>query len=358
MKHPVEALSDGRPAMRTLADHAHWAAAQDTSPAPPQWRITLLAPTLTDPRVPRWLAGHLVEPLLISFPLVFIPLWLAVRRGLRPLRDLVDRVRARAPDDFSPLNLRLPHAELQPLELALEHLLTRAREGIARERAMVQDAAHELRTPLAVMTAQAHALAHAPDDGARQEARAALEGAVQRASHLVHQLMTLARLEGSASNRPQTVDLVAETRQIVIAAHALADRRHIDIELASPERLTATLDTMAFHSVLDNLLRNALVYGHEGGRVLVTLQTLPEALCLSVADNGPGIPETDRARVFDRFHRGGEALDTHGAGLGLAIVQQATTRMGGQVSLSAGLDGQGVNFEVCWPQFHTPTEKT
>ncbi len=336
---PVE-----QPALRTFQDHSQWMAASAT----PRWRITIMAPTLNHPKLPLWLAGQLLEPLLISFPLVFIPLWLAVRQGLRPLRDLSERMRQRAPDDFSPLGLHLPQAELQPLEQSLEHLLARARDGITRERAFVQDAAHELRTPLAVMTAQAHALAAAPDDTARQTSRTALESAVQRASHLVHQLMTLARLEGPAPPAVQAVDLVALTRQVVIAAAPEADRRCIEITLDSPDHLDLQLDTVAFHSVLDNLLRNALAYGHEGGRVAVTLKQEGDHLRLAVADDGPGIAEADRARLFDRFHRGATAMDHSGAGLGLAIVKQAAHRIGGRLTIGPGLDARGTSFELIW----------
>ncbi len=338
-------LDDGNPNLRELGGHRHWAASQSSA----AWRVTLLVPTLDDPRVPGWLASQLVEPLLISFPLVFIPLWLAVRQGLRPLRDLVELVRRRRPDDFSPLDLKLPHAELQPLEQAMEHLLSRARESIARERAMVHDAAHELRTPLAVMTAQAHALAQAPDDAGRQRAREALENAVLRASHLVHQLMTLARLEGTSPRPPQCTDVVAEARRILISASPLADRRHIEVALDSPDRLDASIDLVAFHSVLDNLLRNALDYGREHGQVLVTLANFGGVLHLTVADDGPGIAPEDQTRVFDRFHRGRDSGATSGAGLGLSIVRQAVRRLGGELCIVPGLHQRGIGFQASWP---------
>jgi two-component system sensor histidine kinase QseC len=211
---------------------------------------------------------------------------------------------------------------------------------------MVQDAAHELRTPLAVVAAQAHALANSTQPELQQEAKAALEAAVQRASHLVHQLLTLARLESSDVERRQAVDLVAVSRQILIATSPVADRRGIEITMESPDRLDATLDLMAFHSVLENLLGNALSYGHQRGHVLVSLALVqPHRVVLLIADDGPGIAPEDQAHLFERFHRGRNAA-APGAGLGLAIVKQAVERLPGRIAVLAGLNGAGVGFEV------------
>jgi two-component system sensor histidine kinase QseC len=226
-----------------------WAASRQTSAR----RLTVLELRLAGPSLLWWIATQQLPSLLIAFPLVLIPLWLAVRGGLSPLRSLVARVSARAPDDFSPLNVNLPYTELQPLVRTLDELLAKSRQGIARERAIVQDAAHELRTPLAVVTVQAHALANTSDPVALEQAKKAPETAVQRAAHLVNQLLTLARLEADVVEHWQGADMVAVTRQILISVAPLADQRGIEVALESPDRLEATLDLMAFHSVLENL---------------------------------------------------------------------------------------------------------
>lgn len=338
---PVD-VPPSRPGLMTVQGKVYWAASHQTSAG----RLTVLEPRLAGPELLVWIAMQELPSLLIAFPVVLLPLWLAVRSGLSPLRGLVARVTARAPDDFSPLGMDLPHAELQPLVHALDDLLAKSRAGIARERAMVQDAAHELRTPLAVVAAQAHALANASHPGAQQQAKLALEAAVQRASHLVHQLLTLARLEGSDIERRQSSDLVAVSRQILIAAAPLADQRGIEVAFESSDRLEATLDLTAFHSVLENLLRNALTYGHPHGHVVVALgATAQRGLVLSVADDGPGIAPEDQGKLFDRFHRG-RHVNTPGAGLGLAIVRQAVERMRGHIEVGAGLQGRGVAFVV------------
>lgn len=322
----------------------YWKVAHDTA----HWRLTLLEPAVADTTALQWLGRGLVQPMLIAFPFVLLPLWIAVRRGLRPLRDLAARVAARPADDFSPLGIELRHAELKPLAEAFDALLARSRDSIARERAFVQDAAHELRTPLAVIAAQAHALSAATSDEDRAPAREALERAIARASHLTHQLLTLARLEGGQAPDRAAVNLVEVAQRMLIDAEPAARARDIELTLESPDRLDAALDTAAVHSILENLIGNAIHYGAAGGRVAVRLQVSADVLSILVTDDGPGIPENQRAHMFERFRRG-----THdavaGTGLGLAIVRQAATRLGGRVDCADGIDGRGIGFHVRLP---------
>lgn len=322
----------------------------------PRWELVLLEPLPADEWVIGWELLSLVQPMLIALPLALLPLWLAVRSGLRPLRGLVARISTREPDDASPLGITLRHAELQPLISAYEALLARARQRIEAERRFVQDAAHELRTPLAVIVTQAHVVATAPHPAEHEPARAALERAVGRASHLVHQLLTLAQLEGApvaSASAGTPVDVVSLVRDLIIAAAPTAAQRDIELALDSPDTLLAPVDVAAFHSIVDNLLSNALRYLPPGGRVVVGLRCEPTSpaahLVLTVQDDGPGIPEPQRERLFERFQRGHHP-GVAGTGLGLAIVRQAAVRLGGQVRVGPGLaPGCGVGFEVRWP---------
>ena len=317
--------------------------------ATPHWRLLVLEPVIADSVVLRFLGNDLAGSLLIAFPLVLLPLWLAVRRGLQPLRRLVQGVQARSPADFSPLGFNLEYAELQPLAQAIDALLEKARLGIEREKAFVQDAAHELRTPLAVIDAQAHRLAGARDGAEQAAARLALEQAVGRAAHLVQQLLTLAALDGTPPGESPAVDLVDAARRIVIAALPLAAARDIEVTLDSPERLVARLEASAFHSILGNLLDNAIAYCPSGARVEIGLMAADGGIRLSVADNGSGIPPAEQARIFERFYRGQAGARTPGAGLGLAIVRQALERLGGRLALCPGLAGRGVAFVLDFP---------
>lgn len=334
------------PAVRKVAlnGQVYWTAVHTTE----HWRLQLMDPLLSDMEVLRCLGRDLVPSLLIAFPIVLLPVWLAVRRGLAPLRAFVARVEARAPDDASPLDVRLKHAELIPLGTAINALLARVRHSIAAERAFVQDAAHELRTPLAALSAQAHVLANADDGAQREEARGALELVVARTSHVVQQLHVLAALEGGAGRAPQEVDLVGLARDILVLHSPAAAAKSIDIGLDSPDRLVSRLDPAIFHSILENLLANAVAYCPNGARVAVVLEEQGGECRLSVADDGNGIAPADRERVFERFFRGRD-VNVRGSGLGLAIVRQAVLRLGGAIHVRDGLDGRGVGFELRWP---------
>ncbi|GAB6044302.1 sensor histidine kinase [Endothiovibrio diazotrophicus] len=316
------------------------------------WRMQLLEPVIGDRDALAILGSDLLPYLVIAFPLVLVPMWLAVQRGLAPLRRFVARVEARPAGDFLPFEEDLKYAELLPLGRAFDALLARTRQGIARERAFVQDAAHELRTPLAVISAQGHVLLRATDDAQRHQAEAALEQAVARASRLVGQLLTLASLEGGGGTPPRSVDLVALSRDLLIAVAPLTAAKRIEIALDSPDRIDTCLDAAAFHSILENLLANAAAYCQEGAQVWVKLSKEGGFIRLRVADNGPGIAPEERSKLFERFHRGRGAT-TRGSGLGLAIVRQAVGNLGGTVRVDAGADDHGTAFDVSWPHRET-----
>lgn len=322
----------------------YWTVTHATS----NWRVRLLEPTVTDAHVLRLIGIDLWTYLLIALPLVLLPVWLAVRQGLRPLRALSGQVAARAANDLSPLRAVPDYAELRPLVEAYNALLERARHSIERERTLVQDAAHELRTPLAVVATQAHVLAHADDDAQRAAALAALEQAVTRAAHLAQQLLTLAALENIDNRAASACDLVETARAILIAFTPAAAAKDIELSLDSPEHLPARLDVAALHSVLENLLANAVAYCPNGARVQVTLRAADGRLQLEVADDGPGIPAEDRDQIFERFRRG-RTETRSGSGLGLAIARQAAHRLGGEIRLESGLSGRGAGFSVDWP---------
>jgi two-component system, OmpR family, sensor histidine kinase QseC len=332
------------PGTVTVGTRVYWSVIREER----HWRLQLLEPTIENGRVLRLLSEELLPSILIAFPLVLLPLWIAVRRGLMPLRTFAASVSARDVNDFSPLGLSLKHAELQPLARVIEGLLEKARRGIERERAFVQNAAHELRTPLAVVAAQAHVLVNAVDGEQKQLALSALELAVTRASRLVQQLLILATLEGGKKRAIEDVDLVAVARQILIAANAEAMAKKIDITLDSPECLLLPFDAAVFYSVLQNLLANAIAYSQEGAQVVATLAGEGAHLFLRVADNGPGIAADELPYVFERFYRG-RTVTARGSGLGLAIVRQAVLVTGGTIKTSPGLDGSGIAFEVQWP---------
>jgi len=310
-----------------------------------RWTLLVAAPQLGPAWVLKSMMGGLTTDMLIAFPFVLVPLWLAVSRGLRPLRRLSDRLAARGPDDLAALGFDAKYAELQPLTAALDHLLAQLRARLAREHGFVQDAAHELRTPLAVISAQAHVLVKAADDVQRVEAERRMDGAIARASHLVEQLLTLARIDSRHVPAPAERDVAQLLRHELALLAPAAIARDIELSLEAPDTLPYRLDVQAFQSIVHNLVDNALAYVPGGSQVQVVLTAGPRGLGLEVADDGPGIAPDLRDLVFERFWRG-SGHDAPGAGLGLAIVREAAARLGGGVTLADGIGGAGCRFTV------------
>ena len=312
------------------------------------WVLHLGQPALNRRWLLARLSSNLTVSVFISFPLLLLPIWFAVTRGMRPLRTLSNLIARRGPDDLSPLQLEVKDAELVPLARALDRLLQQLRTKLSREHGFVQDAAHELRTPLAVIAAQAHVMMMAEAPEQRRAAAQQLEDAIARASHLIRQLLELARIDNGEPQPDELLDLCQVARQAMAEMAPLAMQRQIELELDAPDALVRHIDRHAFLSILHNLLANAVQYSHKQGQVLVALAATDKAIVLSVADDGPGIAEDQRTLVFERFYRvPGSA--SPGSGLGLPIVAQAVAGLHGSVRLENGLNGRGCRFTVELP---------
>ncbi len=345
---PLPALDATAPASSRIAtggEIVHVFRAQDA-----RWRIMVAQPEIGRAWRLRMIAADLGSSLLIAFPLVLVPLWIAVSQGLRPLSQFSQRIGRRDPDDLAAIGLSLRHAELRPVVQALDALLARLRRKMERERAFVHDAAHELRTPLAVISAQAHALARARDADERMQAQARLNDAIARSSGLVEQLLQLARFDGGQeATTLLDVARIAQEELAVLEPQAFA--RGLELSLEAPDTLPWPMQLGAFRAILHNLAGNAVRYVQAGGHVVVAIGAQGDSLRLSVTDDGPGIPAALRATVFERFVRG-TGHDAAGSGLGLAIVRQAAARVGGRVWLAEGV--AGCRFEVQFARADLP----
>jgi two-component system OmpR family sensor kinase len=228
--------------------------------------------------------------------------------------------------------------EIAPLSAALNQLLARLSHAIDTQRAFVADAAHALRTPLAALQLQAQLVERADDGAARDQAIGKLRQGLERLTHLVTQLLTLARQEPGAAlpaHEPVALDQLAASVVADMAQAALD--RDIDLGLesgADPSPAVVRGDAEALRILLTNLVDNALSYIPAGGRIDVAVRRSADgrAVELVVSDNGPGIPAEERARVFDRFYRLADA-PTGGSGLGLAIVAEIAQSHGARVLL-------------------------
>ncbi len=292
--------------------------------------------------------GDLLIKMLIAFPLVLLPIWSAIHSGLRPLATLSDTLRRRSADDLTPIASDMRYEELHPVVRAINDLLLRLQRKIQQEQSFVHDAAHELQTPLAVIANQTHVLAAATTIDERAEAYRNAEHAIERAGHLVRQMLILSRLDSDQLDDQETFDVAANVRELLALVVPVALARSIDLSLRSPDSALIHGDSGALHSIIGNLVDNALRYISDGGRIQVEIASENDIITLRVLDDGPGIRVDDRERVFDRYYRvAGTGIS--GSGLGLAIVKQAIARMRGTITLSDGLDGRGCAFVVELP---------
>ena len=293
-------------------------------------------------------ALHTMIPFLILLPLLALLIWWVVSRELRPLSSLAQSVGARSAAALEALDEASVPEEVLPLVHALNDLLLRLKTAIQTQRDFVADAAHELRTPLTALQLQAQLLERSAGEIDRQAALSNLKQGLERTSHTVRQLLTLARQEPGAAERPLAPVVLAELVQRVVGEHAsLAVARDIDLGVASADPVATVMgDADALATLLANLISNALRYTPAGGVVDVSCGNTSAGPYLEVADSGPGIPPAERERVFDRFYRRGGETST-GSGLGLAIVRTVAERHGAVVELgdSASM-GLRVRVEV------------
>ena len=294
------------------------------------------------------LALQTLKPFALLLPVLALLIWFAVGHALEPLRRLTAQVKARRVDALDPLPAeRLPD-EVQPLVLALNDLLGRLRAALGRERAFMADAAHELRTPLTALHLQMGMLTRASGEAERDAAMSTLSAGVERAIHLVEQMLALARQEPRPDRQAVPVRLDELAREIVAELVPLADAGRIDLGVAAAEAATVAGDADALRTLLRNLVDNAVRYSAPGGRVDVTVENTPQGARATVTDGGPGIPPDERARVFDRFYRRAGTAPP-GSGLGLAIVKAVADAHGATIHLADGPGGKGLAVTVAFP---------
>lgn len=286
---------------------------------------------------------------MLIFVVCIFVIWWSARRGLAPLRTLAASVSARSPGDLRPIDSTGVFQEVEPMIAAMNDLLRREGERLDVERGFLADAAHELRTPLAAIGAQAHLLMHASDPEVRRTALKQLQGGMERASHLLSQLLTIARLEAGRVDVERVrldVGEIIRARAADFAPKARA--RSIEMSVEAPESLLFDVSHSSFVSVVDNLLDNAIRYTPSGGSVSVSASLDGGSLVFAVRDDGPGVPQAYREKVFERFFRIPGSTES-GSGLGLSIVRKIIAAHGATVELARGLNEHGLGVVVKIP---------
>jgi signal transduction histidine kinase len=296
------------------------------------------------------LLRYLGLPLMVFLPIAGLTTWWASRRGLRPLHDLAALIARRSPQDLQPLEPVASFVETAPLVSEINTLLHKLKATLSRERHFLADAAHELRTPLAVVQAQVHVLQNASSAAERAACAEELNVGIARAAALIQKLLLTARVSSDDfAPHLEAVDLTAFTQERVALLSALAAQKNIDLELQAQPRVQAHIDRETFASALDNVIDNAIRYTPKGGAIVVAIDSAQAGgVALRVADNGVGITPELRDRVFERFYRI-NGSEQPGSGLGLSIVKRVLALHGGSVTLSTGLNQTGLAVALVLP---------
>lgn len=287
--------------------------------------------------------------LILAMAAVFI--LFGLHWGLLPLLRLRDAVRAREPGTLQPLAVEGIPVELVPLVDSLNGYIQRLEAHAGAQAVFIQNAAHQLRTPFAVLATQLNYAARATDIAERVESLEAARHTLREATRLVNQLLTLSTAEsmqaGASDMRSDVVAVVQEVFERLVGP-AQAKAIELGFEAAEGAATTLAIGTVALREILTNLVDNAIRYCPAGSHITVRLQATPQGTVLEVEDNGPGIPAASRERVFERFYRIDDGR-SDGSGLGLAIVREFASKAGARVELDTPAGGSGLLVRLLFP---------
>ena len=278
------------------------------------------------------IASQLIQdvlvPLLLMGGMLSVLVYAGIQRGLAPLKRLESQLANRNAESLSPIELTQAPREVQSLATTLNQLLTTLRRSLSQEKRFLNDAAHQLRTPLAGLISQTQLALEEKDPEALRNRLVKVHTGAQRSAHLVHQLLALARTEAEVALAP--LDMAALAREIAREWTPRAVAAGVDLGYEGEDHLQALGDKLLLREALSNLIDNALRYA--GRATTVTLRTSLQQgqAVLEVEDNGPGLQAPDLERVFERFWRASELPG--GCGLGLAIVAEIAQRHRGSAA--------------------------
>jgi two-component system, OmpR family, sensor histidine kinase QseC len=329
------------------------------------WRVVTLESATTP------LVIHMAEPLgvrdallartmrAVALPLVLALLLLTAligvvtERAFRPVRRIAADLAGRGAGDLSPVDTAAMPVETHALGVALNGLLARQAAVLARERRFTADAAHELRTPLAALRAQAQVAARAGSSAETRRALEKLQAGIDRTTHLMGQMLSLARLEpGSAFEAGQTTPARKVVELVLEDLAPAAREKQLSVAVCG-EQLQLPGSSEVLYLLLRNLLENSIRHVATRGHVKLEMSAATGAALLTVSDDGPGIPAAERVRALERFYRipgSGSA----GSGLGLSIVGRIVELLAGSIDLSAPAAGTGLVVTIRLPLADAP----
>lgn len=298
--------------------------------------------------------GHIIATddiyiMMLTFPLSGLLIWIIIGQGLSSLKQIAEEVSGRGRNHLEPVKMQYVPVEIKSVIEEINKLFERLNDAFEREKRFAGDAAHELRTPLAILKNQAQIALKTHDNHEQQTALKNLVEGVDRSTHIVQQLLTMSRLVPQATYLAQgnQVDLKKAASDIIMQLVYDAIKKNIELELIDNTEGNAKIigNETSILILIRNLIDNAIRYSQEGGMVRVILARDQDYTTLSVQDDGPGIPSELHGRVFERFFRvlGNKSP---GSGLGLAIVQQICKLHQADIELGQGIDGKGLEMKI------------
>jgi two-component system sensor histidine kinase TctE len=292
-----------------------------------------------------------ILPQFVILPIALALVWFALSRGLSPLAELQERIRARRSDDLSPIDTGQVPEEIAPLVRSLNDMLGRLSQSIEMQKRFIADAAHQMKTPLAGMRMQSELALRETDHAEIHRSLEQLSKSSESATRLVNQLLALARAENQAPDTVSYMSLeLSELARNVVQDWVPTSFTHrIDLGFEQPgHSVMVRGNPVMLRELLSNLIDNALRYTPENGSVTVRVRTnaVEDQAILEVEDTGPGIPPAERVHVFERFYRilGSNA---EGSGLGLSIVREVAQQHGANVDIFNNPALQDTKFPGC-----------
>ncbi len=295
-------------------------------------------------------ARNFVIPLAIALPVLGVVIWAAVGRAMRSLTHVNQQVASRAAENLTSIDVADAPSEIGALVTNLNHLFGRVQGLIEQERQFTADAAHELRTPLAGIRAQAQVARGATNDGERARALDGVMAGCDRATHAVEQMLTLARLAPDAvSFQATSVELDAVLKATIGELAPVAFAKRMDIELTDGRDAFVSGDAGLLAILFRNVIDNAIRYSPPGTKVTVGTEVTASDVRVTIRDAGPGIPAEQRANVGRRFYRA-PGTQAPGSGLGLSIVQRILDLHRGTIRLDSPATSIGLEVTIALPR--------
>ena len=283
-------------------------------------------------------------PLLLVFPVIILMVWLGIRFGLKDLTHFAADIRRRSPDDLSRVSNDTLPIEIAPVAESVNQLLDKLERSLAQERLFTDNAAHELRTPLAALVVQADIIRNARTDAERLPMLDDLSQGVGRASRLLDQLLVLARIRHTPV-KPAPINLYQAAGDVIRDIYPRAQAKSIELSLTGDENATILSNRPLLALLIGNLVDNAVKYAPDNSAVELSILMEDQGVILTIRDHGPGIPASEREQVFARFYRLKDRNES-GSGLGLAIVRTLGEILEADITLFTPGDGRGLGVNI------------